>query len=85
MAMLDGYSEEIEMSVTEILQAVQFLVDNDGKKKAAVLDYAVWEELITLLEDLEDVEEIERLREAEEEAIPWEHAKAELRDEGVDV
>jgi hypothetical protein len=85
MTMLDEYSEEIEMSVTEILQAVQFLVDNDGKKKAAVLDYAVWEELLTLLEDREDVEEIERLREAKEETIPWEQAKAELRDEGVDV
>ena len=73
------------MSVTELLQAVQFVVDKDGKKRAAVLDYAVWEELITLLEDLEDAEEIERLREAKEETIPWEQAKAELRDVGVDV
>jgi len=73
------------MSVTELLQAVQFVVDKDGKKRAAVLDYAVWEELITLLEDLEDAEEIERLRKAKEETIPWEEAKAELRDVGVDV
>jgi thymidylate synthase ThyX len=77
--------QEIEMSVTELLQTVQFLVDNDGNKKAAVLDYAVWEELLTLLEDIEDDEEIQRLREAEEETLLWEQAKAELRDEGVDV
>lgn len=79
------YHQEIEMSVTELLQTVQFLVDNDGNKKAAVLDYAVWEELLTLLEDIEDAEEIQCLREAEEETLLWEQAKAELRDEGVDV
>jgi uncharacterized protein (DUF433 family) len=37
-----------------------------------VLDYTVWEELLTLLEDLDDAEEIQRLREAGEEYIPWE-------------
>jgi hypothetical protein len=37
------------------------------------------------LEDLEDAEEIRRLREAGEETIPWEQAKAELQAEGVDV
>ena len=73
------------MSVTELLQTVQFLVDNDGNKKAAVLDYAVWEELLTLLEDIEDAEEIQHLREVEEETLFWEQAKAELRDGGVDV
>ncbi len=73
------------MSVIELLQTAQFVVDASGNKKAVVLDYAVWEELLTLLEDLEDAEEIRRLREAGEEAIPWEQAKAELRAEGVDV
>ena len=60
------------MGVTELLQAVQFLLDNDGNKKAAVLDYTVWEELLTLLEDLDDAEEIQRLREAGEEYKPRE-------------
>ena len=73
------------MSVTELLQSAQFLVDADGHKKAVVFDFAVWEELLTLLEDLEDAEEIRRLREAGEEAIPWEQAKAELRVDGIDV
>ncbi len=37
--------------------------------------------LLTLLEDLEDAEEIRRLREAgeDEQALPWEQAKEELR------
>jgi hypothetical protein len=73
------------MGVIELLQAAQFLVDANGNKKAVMLDFAVWEELLTLLEDLEDAEEIRRLREAGEEAVPWEQAKAELRGEGIDV
>ena len=45
----------------------------------------MWEALLTLLEDWADAAEIRRLREAGEEAIPWEEAKALLRDESVDV
>jgi hypothetical protein len=73
------------MGVTELLKAAQFLVDANGNKKAVMLDFTIWEELLTLLEDLEDAEEIRRLRKAGEEAIPWEQAKAELRGEGIDV
>ena len=43
-------------------------------------DYcAVYEVLLTLLEDLEDIEEIRHLRDAGVEVIPWEQAKVELR------
>ncbi len=73
------------MSVAEVLQATQFLVDADGKKQAVVIDYSVWEQLVTILEDLEDAEEIRNLRESQEEGIPWEQAKEELRAEGIDV
>ncbi len=73
------------MSTIELLQAAQFLVDANGNRKAVVLDYVLWEALLTLLEDTEDAQEIHQLREAEEEAIPWEQAKAELRSEGMDV
>jgi hypothetical protein len=73
------------MTVTELLQATQFLVDANGNKKAVVFDFVIWEELLTLLEDLEDTKEIRHLREASEETIPWEQAKAELRGEGIDV
>ncbi len=73
------------MKVLEMLQKAEFVVDAQGKKKAVLLDYQVWEALLALLEDWEDAEEIRRLREAGEEAIPWEQAKAELRAEGIDV
>ncbi|HIE12734.1 MAG TPA: hypothetical protein EYP63_04820 [Desulfotomaculum sp.] len=73
------------MNVIEMLQKAEFVVDAYGNKKAVLLDYKVWKELLTLLEDREDMEEIRRLREAGEEAIPWEQAKTELRTDGIDV
>lgn len=73
------------MSSVEILQTAEFVVDNDGNKRAVLLDYKVWEGLVTLLENWEDAEEIRRLREAGEEVIPWEQAKADLRAEGIGV
>jgi hypothetical protein len=73
------------MSVAEILQNVRFVVDADGNKKAVLLDYSLWKELLIQLEDLEDAEEIRCLREAGEEVISWERAKGELRAQGVDV
>ena len=73
------------MTVTELLETAEFLIDNDGKRKKIVFDYAIWEELRELLEDLEDAEEMSRLRQSDEESISWEQAKAELRAEGVDV
>ena len=75
----------VEMSISELLQAAQFLVDAKGNKKAVVCDYGLWEELLAILEDLEDTEEIRRLREAGGEAVPWDQAKIELRAQGADV
>ena len=41
------------MSVTELLRSARFVIDADGKKQAVILDdVAVWEELVTLMEDL---------------------------------
>ncbi len=73
------------MSITELLQKAKFVVDPKGRKKAVVFDFAVWEELLTIPEDLEDAEEIRQLRTAKEETIPWEQAKAELQAAGIDV
>ena len=73
------------MRASELMETVQFVVDAEGKKKAVMLDYAVWEEVMTLLEDREDSAEMRRLREIGDEAIPWDLAKQELRAEGIDV
>ena len=40
------------MSVAEILQNVRFVIDTDGTKKAVLLDYSLWKELLTQLENL---------------------------------
>jgi hypothetical protein len=73
------------MKIHELLQTVQFVVDAEGNKKAVVFDYSLWEELLTLLEDLEDAEEIQQLREAGAETVPWDQAKSELRAQGAGV
>ena len=65
------------MGVADLIQKFQFVVDSNGEKQSVLIDYAVWEELLNLLEDLEDSEEISRLRDAAEESIPWEQAKVE--------
>ena len=71
------------MTVTELLKEAQFLVDGEGKKKAVLLNFSLWEELLTLLEDLEDSEEIQYLRASGEESIPWDQAKVELKTAGI--
>lgn len=73
------------MTVGEMLQKAEFLVDSQGQRKAVVFDYELWEELLPLLEDLEDAEEIIRLRNAEVETVSWREAKSILRAEGLDV
>ena len=73
------------MSVTELLQSARFVVDADGNKKAVMVDYDIWEELLTILEDWEDAQEIKQLRVLKEEAIPWGQAKEELKGKGLDV
>ena len=67
------------MSVPELLEKAQFVVDASGKKKLVLLDYTAWEALLTLLDDLEDIEDIRHLRDSDEKVIAWKQAKAELR------
>ena len=43
------------MQMTELIAAARFVVDSDGHKKAVMLDYGHWQELLTLLEDLSDL------------------------------
>lgn len=44
------------MSVQEILQSVEFVVDHQGKPKSAVVDMKIWEAFVTWLEQVEDQE-----------------------------
>ena len=75
-------NSEVSVQINELIEKAQILVDSTGKKKAILLDYAFWEEL---LEDLEDMEALDRSREANREYVSWEQAKAELQADGIDV
>lgn len=73
------------MRANYLIKRAKLILDSNGKRKAVQLDYTTWDQLLGFLEDIEDIEEIDRARAASEEAIPWEHAKEELRAKGVDV
>ena len=68
-----------------LAERTQFVVNAKGQKTAVVLDYTLWEELMTILEDVEDAEELRQLQAAGLETVPWEQARCELRQEGVHV
>ncbi|MXX27324.1 MAG: hypothetical protein F4Z82_17975 [Caldilineaceae bacterium SB0668_bin_21] len=69
----------------ELRDAAEFVVDAQGRRKAVLLDYAVWKKLMYQIEDMEDSAEIEASRTSGEETVPWEEAKAELRAKGINV
>jgi len=67
------------MSVMELVQSVQYVVDKRGHRKSVQLDYPIWEEILTLLEDIEDAEELEEAEEEEDTLVPWEQVVADYK------
>lgn len=49
------------MSVSEILEAVQFVVDREGQQRAVLLDLHTWDSLRLLLEELAEDERLGQL------------------------
>ena len=49
------------MSIDEMMNAVQYVVDNDGKQTAVLLDLNTWKSLQLLLEDIAEDERLGRL------------------------
>ena len=76
---------KVNPSIHELLEKVEFVVDVEGQKKAVMLDYSIWKDLVSLLEDIEDSAEIEASRNSGEEVVSWDEAKAELRSKGINV
>ncbi len=67
--------------VTDILKSVHFLVDQEGRPTAAVLDIEAWEEFLSLLEELEDIQLTEARAKnwrSKEGWTPWESFEHEL-------
>ena len=51
------------MTIQEMIGAVRFVVNQDGKRTAAMIDIEIWEAVLSLLEDMEDTELLrERLK-----------------------
>jgi len=66
------------MTIAEILESVRFVVNPSGQKSAVMMDLDVWEEIVSILEDLEDAEEMKQAKMVSEETVPWDVAKKEL-------
>jgi hypothetical protein len=74
------------MAVTEILKSIKFVVDQEGKPTAALLDMDAWEAFLSMLEDAEDAELIrERTRSWRSKTgwTRWEDFEAELEVDGL--
>ena len=74
------------MTATEILQSVQFVVDQNGNPTAAVLDMRAWEAFLSLLEDVEDTELIrDRMKDwrSKKGWTRWDDFKAELETDAL--
>ena len=72
-------------SVRELLGNVELVVDKEGRRKAVLIDYSSWEELLDWIEAMEVSAEIEASRTSGEKTVPWEEAKAELHSKGIKV
>lgn len=66
------------MTIAEILETVRFVVNPSGQKSAVMVDLDVWEEIVSILEDLEDAEEMKQAKMVREETTPWNVAKKDL-------
>jgi PHD/YefM family antitoxin component YafN of YafNO toxin-antitoxin module len=66
------------MNTQQLLEKVQFVVDNQGHQSAVLLGLKDWEQVLTLLEDMEDAQDILEAREEQEEEVLWEQVKTEL-------
>jgi hypothetical protein len=42
------------MTVTDLITSAQFVVDDQGRKRAVLLDLTAWEEVVARLSNLED-------------------------------
>ena len=71
--------------VHELLGNVELVVDGGGQKKAVIIDYSTWEDLLDWIEAMEDSAEIEASRMSGEKTVSWEEAKVVLRRKGINV
>ena len=74
------------MTITDVLESVQFMVDQSGKPTAAVVDMPAWNAFLQALEDIEDNQLArERLRTWRSKAgwTAWEDFEQEIADDDL--
>jgi len=65
------------MTIEEITDKVQFVIDADGNRQAVQVEIAQWENIMNLLEEMQDTIELAQARQEKEDVVPWEQVKAE--------
>lgn len=58
----------------------QYLVDEEGNRKAVVVPIAEWEHVLELLEEIEDIWAYDESKREDSEAIPFERAVSEIHE-----
>lgn len=65
------------MTITELLQSVQYVVDSEGRQTAVQFDISAWEVLRQFIEDKEDIADIQQARQEDDTVFSWEQVVAE--------
>ncbi len=67
------------MTINEVLQSVQFVVDSQGRQTAVQFDMPTWNILQQWIEDKEDIADIQQARQENDTVFSWEQVVAEHR------
>ncbi len=57
----------------------EYLVDEEGNRKAVVISMSEWQQIVHLLEELNDIRAYDEAKSHPSDAIPFEHAVSEIR------
>ena len=61
----------------------QYLVDEEGIRKAVVVPIAAWEQIFEALEELDDIHAYDEAERVPSETIPFEQAVAEINEGNI--
>jgi hypothetical protein len=63
---------------------VEYLVDEEGNRKAVVLPLAAWQQIKEELEELDDIRAYDQAKAQPSEPVPFEEAMREIREGTLD-
>ena len=59
----------------------EFIIDQESKKKAVVIPYSQWEDILEALEELDDIKAYDEAKAQDAEVIPFDRAVKEIKGE----